>query len=100
MKYFYFVSRERNFTEILELLWSSTSIQRRMILQDSLLDRRAGIISSLQSLCRDIVLVLAATDNPERLARPLVERLGVQMNLTQPAMNFLLATYSERVWDS
>ena len=64
MKYFYFASRERNFTEILELLWSSTSIQRRMILQDSLLTRQAGIISSLQSLCRDIVLVLAATEKP------------------------------------
>ena len=69
MEYFYLVSRERNFTEILELLWSSTSIQRRMILQDSLLTRQAGIISSLQSLCRDIVLVLAATEKPREIGQ-------------------------------
>ena len=74
--------RERNVTEILDLLWSFRSVQQRMILRDSLLTRQAGRVPSLQSLSRDAVLLILSTNNSqERLVRPLVDRLGQNLSL-------------------
>ena len=87
--------RERNLTEILDLLWSFRSVQQRMILRDSLLTRQAGSVSSLQSLSRDAVLLILSTNkSQERLVRPLVDRLG--KNITRQARELLLTSYSER----
>ena len=47
-----FISRERNLPEILELLWTFTSVQGRIILQEALAIRQAGRASSLLSLSR------------------------------------------------
>ena len=84
-----------NFTEILDLLWTSRSVQQRMILRDSLLTRQAGSVPSLQSLSRDAVLLILSTNNSqERLVTPLVDRL--EGEITVKARDLLLAAYSER----
>ena len=89
------MSRESNKTDILKLLWTFTSVQQRMIPQESLLTRQAGSVPSLQSLSRDAVMLLIITsNNQERLVRPLVDRLG--QNITNKARDLLLASYSER----
>ena len=65
--------RERNMTEILDLLWTVTSVQPRMILDDSLLTRQAGSVSTLSSLSRDAVLLILSTNNSQdRLVTPLL----------------------------
>ena len=75
--------REKNQTEILKSLWTFTAVQRRMILQESLATRRAGKVSRLFSLAKDSVLLSLATNNSqERLAGPLVAKLGEEMKWT------------------
>ena len=72
--------REKNQTEILKKLWTFTAVQQRMILQESLATRRAGKVSRLFSLAKDSVLLSLATNNSqERLAGPLVARLGEKL---------------------
>ena len=69
-------------TEILEFLWTFTTVRHRMILQESLTTRQAGNISSLQRLSREAVqLSLTSNNTQERLAGPLVDRLGEVLNL-------------------
>ena len=94
------VYRQGNLAEILELLWTFTTVQRRMILQECLTTRQAGRAPSLLSLARDAILVLTATNNTERLAWPQVEMLGKQQNLPQILQDLLLATYSERIGEA
>ena len=50
---------------MLDLLWTTTSVQQRMIRHDSLLARQAGSVSSLQSLARDAVLLILSTNNTQ-----------------------------------
>ena len=79
---------------MLDLLWTTTSVQQRMIRHDSLVTRQAGSVSSLQSLARDAVLLILSTNNTqERLVIPLVDRLGD--NITRQAKDRLLLSYSE-----
>ena len=83
-------------TEIQDLLWTFRSVQRRMILRDSLLTRQAGSVSTLSSLSRDAVLLILSTNNTkERLVKPLVDRL--EGEITTRATEMLLASYSERI---
>ena len=90
--------REKNLTEdlteILDLLWTFTSVQHRMILHDSLVYRQAGQeVSSLLKLSRDAVMLSFATNNnQERRVRPLVDNLKGE--ITVPARKMLLASYS------
>ena len=46
------------------------------------------------------MLVQIATSNTERLAQPLVERLGPEENLPQRLVDYLLASYSERTGEA
>jgi len=95
MKHLEDTARERNMTEILDLLWTSNTVQQRMILRDSLLTRQAGSVPSLQSLSRDAVLLILSTNNSqERLVTPLVDRL--QGEITTKAREILLTSYPER----
>ena len=88
------MSRESNKTDILKLLWTFTSVQRRMIPQESLLTRQAGSVPSLQSLSRDAVMLLIITsNNQERLVRPLVDRLG-GLDITPQAREQLLDSHT------
>ena len=94
LKIKYLYCRERNLTEILDLLWTFTSVQRRMILHDSLFSRQAGQeVSSLQKLSRDAVMLSLVTNNSqERLVEPLVDRL--EGEITARAKEMLLSSYS------
>ena len=86
---------EGNRTKVLDLLWTVTSVQPRMILDDSLATRQAGSVSTLSSLSRDAVLLILSTNNTqERLVTPLVDRL--EGEITTIARDLLLASYSER----
>ena len=89
------MSREKNRKEILALLWTFTSVQRRMILRDSLLTRQAGRVPKLQSLSRDAVMqVIISNNNQERLVKPLVDRLG-GLDITRQGREQLLdASYT------
>ena len=58
---------------------------------------QTGSVPSLQVLAGDTILVRTAANNPERLARPPVERLLLQETLPLKLTKFLLATYSERM---
>ena len=80
-------------TDVLELLWTFSSVQRRMILKDNLLDREAGRVFSLQRLSRDAVVTHLVTNSQERLVRPLVDRLEGQV--TAVAKDQLQTAYSE-----
>ena len=70
-------------TEKLDHLWSFRTVQRRMILSDSLLTRHS--VSTLASLSRDAVLLILSTNNTqERLVTPLVdskEKLLARINI-------------------
>ena len=78
-----------------DTLWTFTTVQKRMLLTDSLLSRMFGRLSRLETLAKDSVLrVLSTNNSQERLVRPLVERLG--QNITSQARELLLASYSER----
>ena len=80
-------------TEILDLLWTFTSVQHRMILHDSLVARQIGQeVSSLQKLSRDAVQQILATNNMEKKVKPLVHRLKGE--ITAPLKKMLLASYS------
>ena len=73
--------REQNLTEILKLLWTFTSVQRRMILQESILARQAQAdrVPSLKRQSRDAVMLsLTTTNTQERLVRTLVDRMVLQ----------------------
>ena len=77
--------RERNLTDVLKELWTFTTVQHRMILHDSLVTRKADKdnISPLFSLAREAVLLrLTSTNSQERLAGPLVVRLGENLKWT------------------
>ena len=80
-------------TTIQDLLWTFSSVQRRMILKDNLLSRQAGRVFSLQRLSRDAVLTSLANNSQERLVRPLVDRLEGQ--ITELASDQLKTSYSE-----
>ena len=91
--------RDLNYTEILKLLWTFTAVQQRMILQDSLAVRQTACVSSLFNLSRDAVrLSLAANNSQERLAGPLVDRLGEDLEWkdwkTGQKLLLALASYS------
>ena len=73
--------REKNLTEILKLLWTFTSVQRRMILQESHIARQAQAerVPSLQRQSRDAVMLrLTSNNSHERLVNPLVDRMVLQ----------------------
>ena len=74
-------SRENNLTEILKLLWTFTSVQQRMIHQESLVSRQAQAdrVPSLLRQSRDAVMLSLTTNNTqERLVKPLVDRMVLQ----------------------
>ena len=81
-------------TSIQDLLWTFSSVQRRMILKDNLLNREVGSVFSLQRLSRDAIVVSLVNNSQERLVRPLVDRL--EGEITIKARDLLLASYSER----
>ena len=67
--------------EILELLWTFTTVQRRMIQHESLVTRQAQAerVPSLLRQSRDAVMLrLSSNNSQERLVRPLVDRLVLQ----------------------
>ena len=91
--------KARVIADISDLLWTFRTVQKRMILRDSLLTRKAGIVPSLQSLSRDAVLLILSTNNTqERLVRPLVDRLG-GLDITRQAREILLGSYSGRIME-
>ena len=74
-------SREQNLTEILKELWTFTSVQQRMIPQESLVARQAQAerVPSLQRQSRDVVMLsLTSNNTQERLVRTLVDRMVLQ----------------------
>ena len=81
-------SRENNLTEILKELWSFTSVQRRMIPQESLVIRQAQAdqVPSLLRQSRDAVM-MRLTSSQERLVRPLVDRLVLQADAMNQDIN-------------
>ena len=80
-------------TTIQDLLWTFSSVQRRMILKDNHLKREAGRVFSLQRLTRDAIVTYLVTNSQERLARPLVDRL--EGKVTAEAKDQLQTSYSE-----
>ena len=93
--------REQNLTEILKLLWTFTSVQHRMILQESHLARQAQAdrVPSLQRQSRDAVMLsLTSNNTQERLVRTLVDRMVLQaeaMNQDiKPVKDRLLTSFS------
>ena len=91
--------RKKNLTEIQKILWTYRSVQQRMILQDSLATRKAGDVRPLFSLAKDAVLLSLGTNNSqERLAGPLVDRLGENLGwkdwVTGKKLLLALASYS------
>ena len=66
-----------------------TTVRLRQIEADSIFNRHFSILPSLQSLCRDVVLVNLITNNTkEKEVRTLVDRLGV--NMTHRSRDILL----------
>ena len=94
--------RDENLVEILDELWTFTSVQQRMIQEDSLTTRQARHVSSLQRLARNsIILSLpSGSSDKERLVGPLVDRLAVPLektegkNITMPVLDQLKVSYS------
>ena len=83
-------SRENNLTEILKELWTFTSVQRRMIPQESLVIRQAQAdrVPSLLRPSRDAVMLrLTSNNTQERLVRPLVDRLVLQADAMNQDIN-------------
>ena len=76
--------RDENLVEILDELWTFTSVQKRMIQEDSLTTRQARHVSSLQRLARNsIILSLpSSSSDQERLVVPLVDRLAEEKDIT------------------
>ena len=81
-------------TTIQDLLWTFSSVQRRMILKDNRLNREADSVFSLQRLSRDAIVISLVNNSQERLVRPLVDRL--EGKITIPAREILLTSYSKR----
>ena len=66
-----------------------TTARLRQIKADSIFNKHFSILPSLQSLCRDVVLVSLITNNTrEREVRALVDRLGE--NITRRSREILL----------
>ena len=96
--------REQNLTEILKLLWTFSTVQRRMIPQESLVSRQAQAerVPSLQRQSRDAVMLSLTTNNTqERLVRTLVDRMVLQADAmnhpgspTNPVKDLLQASLS------
>ena len=80
-------------TTIQDLLWTFSSVQRRMIMKDNLFSREARGVFSLQRLSRDAIVTHLVTNSQERLVRPLVDRLEGQ--ITELASDQLKTSYSE-----
>ena len=67
--------------EIMSELWNFTSVQQRMIPQESILARQAQAdrVPSLLRQSRDAVMLrLTSNNSQERLVQPLVDRLVLQ----------------------
>ena len=65
----------------MELLWTFTTVQRRMIQHESLVTRQAQAerVPSLLRQSRDAVMLrLSSNNSQERLVRPLLDRLVLQ----------------------
>ena len=74
--------------EILKELWTFTSVQRRMIPQESQLARQSDHVPSLQRQSRDAVMLrLTSNNSQERLVRPLVDRLVLQADAMNQDIN-------------
>ena len=74
------VARENNMTDVLDKLATFTGPRLRMIQRDSLLSRMDGMMTSLEILSRDAVLVSLITNNSqERNMESLVDRLGQEI---------------------
>ena len=76
--------------EILKLLWTFTSVRRRMILHEALVTRQTQTdsISSLEKLSRDAVMLsLTSSNTQERLVKPLVDRLVLQADALKQDIN-------------
>ena len=87
--------------DILELLWTFTTVQRRMIPQESLVTRQAQAerVPSLQRQSRDAVMLrLTSNNSQERLVRNLVNRLVLQAEAMNhdinPVKDLLLTSLS------
>ena len=80
-------------TTIQDLLWTFSSVQRRMILKDNRLNREADSVFSLQRLSRDAIVTHLVTNSQERLIRPLVDRLEGQV--AAEAKDQLQTSYSQ-----
>ena len=80
-------------TTIQDLLWTFSSVQRRMIMKDNLFSREARGVFSLQRLSRDAIVTHLVTNSQERLVRPLVDRL--EGKVTAEAKDQLQTSYSE-----
>ena len=77
-KYLETIARDNNLTDMLDLLLTFTGPRLRKIQEDSILSRQSGTMSSLQSLCRDVVLTSLITNNSqERKVESLVDRMGL-----------------------
>ena len=88
------VARENNMTDILEKLATFTGPRLRMIQRDSLLSRMDGMMTSLESLSRDAVLIsLVINNSQERNMESLVERLG--QDITWRSRQILLCSRYE-----
>ena len=74
--------------EILKELWTFTSVQQRMIPQESRVTRQADSVPSLLRQSRDAVMLrLTSNNSQERLVRPLVDRLVLQAEAMNQDIN-------------
>ena len=87
--------------EILKELWTFTSVQQRMIPQESLVTRQAQAdrVPSLKRQSRDAVMLrLTSNNTQERLVKTLVDRMVLQaeaMNQDiKPVKDRLLTSFS------
>ena len=88
------VARENNMTDVLDKLATFTGPRLRMIQRDSLLSRMDGMMTSLESLSRDAVLIsLVINNSQERNMESLVERLG--QDITWRSRQILLCSRYE-----
>ena len=88
-KYLETIARDNNLTVMLDLLYTFTGPRLMILKRDSLLSRQSGTMSSLQSLCRDVVLTsLIINNSQERKVESLVDRLGE--DITRQAREVLL----------
>ena len=92
--------RDENLVEILDELWTFTSVQKRMIQEDSLTARQTGLVSSLQRLARNSIIqsLPSSSSDQERQVGPLVDRLAGEKTegkkITTPVVDQLKVAYS------